>query len=92
MNCPKCNTDTRVIDSRPHESGWRRRRACMAQVSCGFRFTTYECIEGNLSETEVLAVARAVIDLETTANWLARARKALHVVGHAKEKARDVVD
>lgn len=42
MRCPLCATeDTRVIDSRPAESGGaiRRRREC---VVCGERFTTFE--------------------------------------------------
>ncbi|MBB2965138.1 hypothetical protein [Methylobacterium sp. R2-1] len=42
MICPKCSSDTRVIDSRPHEddSGViRRRREC---VACGHRFVTQE--------------------------------------------------
>jgi len=42
MRCPFCGAeDTRVVDSRPAESGAtiRRRRAC---EQCGDRFTTYE--------------------------------------------------
>ncbi len=42
MHCPLCNGETtRVVDSRPAESGTaiRRRRECLA---CGHRFTTYE--------------------------------------------------
>ncbi|HEY7563606.1 MAG TPA: transcriptional regulator NrdR [Acidimicrobiia bacterium] len=42
MRCPMCgNADTRVIDSRPAESGTaiRRRRLC---GECDHRFTTYE--------------------------------------------------
>ena len=42
MKCPRCgHPDTRVIDSRPAESGTavRRRRHC---ESCGHRFSTYE--------------------------------------------------
>lgn len=42
MRCPHCDAeDSRVVDSRPVESGTaiRRRRACEA---CGERFTTYE--------------------------------------------------
>lgn len=42
MICPKCSADTRVIDSRPHDSDDRviqRRRACTA---CGHRFSTWE--------------------------------------------------
>ncbi len=44
MRCPICLTDdTRVIDSRPVDSGVaiRRRREC---TGCGHRFTTYERI------------------------------------------------
>jgi len=45
MQCPFCDTeDTRVVDSRPADSGRsvRRRRAC---TRCDHRFTTYERIE-----------------------------------------------
>lgn len=44
MRCPKCGCDdSRVIDSRPSESGSaiRRRRECL-NPACGERFTTYE--------------------------------------------------
>ncbi len=47
MRCPKCGyEDSRVIDSRPSESGTaiRRRRECL-NPSCGERFTTYERCE-----------------------------------------------
>ena len=43
MNCPFCgHTETRVLDSRPHDERIRRRRECLG---CGKRFTTYEIIE-----------------------------------------------
>ncbi|MBE6607220.1 MAG: transcriptional repressor NrdR [Ruminococcaceae bacterium] len=44
MRCPICShDDSKVIDSRPTESGTiRRRRECR---SCKYRFTTYEVIE-----------------------------------------------
>ncbi len=44
MKCPACGTtDSKVIDSRPTETGSiRRRRECL---SCGKRFTTYEIID-----------------------------------------------
>ncbi len=48
MRCPFCdNDDTRVIDSRPAESGSaiRRRRTC---EECSQRFTTYERAEARL--------------------------------------------
>ena len=44
MRCPKCGFDeSRVIDSRPSESGdaIRRRRECL-NPACKERFTTYE--------------------------------------------------
>lgn len=44
MRCPKCGfTESRVIDSRPSESGdaIRRRRECL-NPQCRERFTTYE--------------------------------------------------
>ncbi|MGH8941337.1 MAG: ATP cone domain-containing protein, partial [Acidimicrobiia bacterium] len=48
MLCPVCGApSTRVVDSRPAESGQsiRRRRECEA---CGQRFTTYERLEPQL--------------------------------------------
>jgi transcriptional repressor NrdR len=48
MLCPVCGApNTRVIDSRPAESGQaiRRRRQC---ETCGHRFTTYERLEPQL--------------------------------------------
>jgi len=45
MKCPNCySVESKVIDSRPNQTGMvtRRRRFC---DDCGFRFTTYERIE-----------------------------------------------
>ena len=43
MNCPFCgHTETRVLDSRPHDERIRRRRECLG---CGKRFTTYEAVD-----------------------------------------------
>ena len=42
MECPRCSSETRVVDSRAenqHGLAVRRRRTCM---SCHHRFTTYE--------------------------------------------------
>lgn len=39
MHCQKCNTMTKVIDSRKKDDAVRRRRVC---PSCGDRFTTVE--------------------------------------------------
>ena len=46
MHCASCSfDDTKVIDSRLSEEGGaiRRRRSC---TQCGYRFTTYERLEG----------------------------------------------
>ncbi len=43
MKCPKCNAESKVVDSRPTHigsaPGIRRRRSC---TECGERFTSYE--------------------------------------------------
>jgi transcriptional repressor NrdR len=41
MTCPRCQSPTRVVESRPADGGTatRRRRECTA---CGHRFTTFE--------------------------------------------------
>ncbi len=54
MKCPKCNyTDSKVVDTRPTDDGFkiRRRREC---TECSYRFTTYEKIE----ETQIVVVKR----------------------------------
>jgi transcriptional regulator NrdR family protein len=45
MNCPKCkNNFCKVIDSRiTDNNSKRRRREC---TGCGYRFSTYELIDG----------------------------------------------
>ena len=41
-NCPKCNTPTRIADSRTHGDGFvKRRRVCPSDM-CGHRLTTVE--------------------------------------------------
>lgn len=39
MNCPICNGETKVKDSRPDEDSVRRRRECLV---CQHRFSTVE--------------------------------------------------
>jgi transcriptional repressor NrdR len=54
MKCPKCNySESKVVDTRPTDDGFRirRRRECMV---CGYRFTTYEKIE----ETQIVVIKR----------------------------------
>ena len=50
MRCPRCNTETYVIDSRPTPADEiRRRRQC---PECKYRFTTYE----------ITSVAKAILE------------------------------
>ncbi len=59
MRCPRCQADTRVVDSRDIEGGIRRRRECLC---CGERFWTYErpellpCPRCGHPETRVLSL------------------------------------
>lgn len=39
MNCPQCQGDSKVLESRPFVGGVRRRRECL---SCKTRFLTHE--------------------------------------------------
>lgn len=71
MTCPKCNSDTRVIDSRllagtraPRPGRLaiqhlRRRRECMV-VGCSFRFTTLECIEAESLEERLDNIEQSI--------------------------------
>ena len=55
MNCPVCNTNSYVKESRKIEKSIRRRREC---PSCGTRFTTREYSQEDLriiaEETKIL--------------------------------------
>jgi transcriptional regulator NrdR family protein len=55
VKCSACGSAvSQVIDSRPAKNdSVRRRRKC---VTCKFRFTTYEYIEGNLGSEKLRAV------------------------------------
>jgi hypothetical protein len=56
MNCPECNADSEVVDSRPGGNGQRRRRACPS----GHRWTTYE-----ISGDELSSISRELIETRT---------------------------
>lgn len=47
MMCPKCNSKSRVINSRPSNYGIYRRRQCL---ECGHRFSTQEVLSLNVEE------------------------------------------
>ena len=42
MDCPVCERNTKVINSRPSSDSIRRRRVCL---ECGYRFNTVEVDE-----------------------------------------------
>lgn len=63
MNCPECNADTKVIDSRPIEGGVRRRRACKA---CGCRFSTEEVLVGKKSRSVQPEPSQKVVEATKT--------------------------
>ena len=54
MKCPKCNSDSRVIDTRDNGTSIQRRRIC-ARLDCGERFSTVE-----LSAAAIKALSAAV--------------------------------
>ena len=47
MVCPKCNSPTSVVDSRPLKFGTKRRRKCIAKFRCNHRFNTIEITEAS---------------------------------------------
>ena len=56
MNCPKCGSGTRVIETRHlPENQVRRRRECLF---CGSRFTTYEITQVTLARYEKMERAQ----------------------------------
>lgn len=69
VQCPKCNGESKVIDSRDEESARRRRRQC---DKCKHRYTTYEIhadeynrirrLKVNVAQIEpVIATLRAIV-------------------------------
>lgn len=59
VQCPKCNGESHVIDSRDEESARRRRRKC---DSCGHRYTTYEIHAEEYNRIRKLKVEAARIE------------------------------
>lgn len=57
MNCPVCNGETHVVDSRPQEDGVQRRRECM---ECKKRFKTVE-IDSEMYQKLLYAPTKAEI-------------------------------
>jgi len=51
MNCPKCKSDTQIVDSRSLMEGERVRRRHKCK-SCQTMFTTYEVLPGEILTLE----------------------------------------
>lgn len=59
VQCPACNGESRVIDSRDGEDSRRRRREC---GSCKHRYTTYEIHAAAYDRLQALKVSTQDLD------------------------------
>jgi transcriptional regulator NrdR family protein len=53
MQCPICEGETRVLETRDHAIGTRRRRECL---DCSERFNTFEVYEDEARRVKALSV------------------------------------
>lgn len=74
MDCPHCGSKTRVVDSRPIESGIFRRRRCH---HCDTRFSTKETVLRVVKPTELLTVEQEVEQILNKNQRLTNARREL---------------
>lgn len=76
MICPKCGKNTRVVESRKHEYGTRRRRKCS---SCINKFSTIE-VEASFKKAHLPVITDefddAVGRLLTSEKWKKALREA----------------
>lgn len=59
VQCPKCNGESKVIDSRDEETARRRRRQC---DNCNHRYSTYEIHADEYNRIRKLKVDAAQIE------------------------------
>lgn len=59
VQCPLCNGESKVIDSRDGETARRRRRECL---SCKNRYSTYEIHANEYDRLQVLKIDMGQID------------------------------
>lgn len=59
--CPKCATDTQVLETRKTQDHVRRRRICKS-TSCGLKITTMETIIGRGSIPGLVVVKRRELE------------------------------
>lgn len=69
MKCPKCGTDSSVVETRHVEPGMNRRRRACDDLTCGYRFTTLELpVESSRHYTNAVVVVlprRAALELQS---------------------------
>lgn len=58
MKCPKCKTQTKVIDTRENAAGTQTRRRHKCKI-CVTRFSTFERRNDTMLEEQALATERA---------------------------------
>lgn len=59
VQCPRCNGESKVIDSRDGESARRRRRECLR---CKNRYSTYEIHADEYDRLQVIRIDVGQID------------------------------
>lgn len=92
MKCPFCYVpESKVIDSRPSDSGSsiRRRREC---ISCGRKFTTYERVEDITLVVIKKDGSRQVFDRKKVMNGIIRACEKRPVTVEQMEKAVNSIE
>jgi transcriptional repressor NrdR len=95
VNCPRCDSPTKTLETRRVPDGAvRRRREC---TSCGHRFTTYERAVPEVLEVIKRDGSRQPFDREKLLGSLNRSthkrkldpRKLSHLVDRVEREARD---
>ena len=77
MNCPNCNAQLQVIDSRTINNKVRRRRNC---INCNKRFTTYESFDYKIKNEKLrmqISHLRLKEQFGLVSAWMKQRRKEL---------------
>lgn len=64
VQCPRCNGESKVIDSRDGETARRRRRECLR---CKNRYSTYEIHAEEYDKLQMVKIDAGQIDAAITA-------------------------
>ena len=63
VQCPRCNGESKVIDSRDGETARRRRRECLR---CKHRYSTYEIHANEYDRLQVIEIDMGQIEAAIT--------------------------